>query len=261
MSGHETQFTDADLTGYLDGALDAEQAAAIAAALETDAALGARLMALDIPVGDLVDAMDPAPPHAPPMPATLRAASVQSPTAPTKKSGGLSSWLMPAAIAASFAAGVWITPIVRPDKPPLPVAATGGWIDSIASYQALYVTQTLADAMPNETETSMVLAQAQEALGVTMTPATEVASLDFKRAQMLGFKGKPLLQMAYLSADGTPFALCVTTVSGEDRGAKTTQSHGLTGVSWVENGVGYLLIGGTDAEAVEALSEQVQAVI
>jgi len=165
------------------------------------------------------------------MPAHLLAAPEQQPTAPSKR-GVISSWLMPAAIAASFAAGVWITPIVRPDTPPLPIAATGGWIDSIASYQALYVTQTLATAMPNPAETSDVLAQAQNALGVAMAPATDVAALDFKRAQMLGFKGKPLLQMAYLSADGTPFALCVTTVSGDDRGAKTTQSHGLTGVSW-----------------------------
>lgn len=260
MSGHETQFTDADLTGYLDGALDAERAAAIDAALETDAELGARLMALDIPLADIGRAMDPALLGAPALPAHLLAAPEQQPTAPAKR-GVISSWLMPAAIAASFAAGVWITPIVRPDAPPLPIAATGGWIDSIASYQALYVTETLADAMPNAAETSAVLAQAQSALGVAMAPATDVAALDFKRAQMLGFKGKPLLQMAYLSADGTPFALCVTAVSGEDRGAKTTQSHGLTGVSWVENGVGYLLIGGTDAQVVEALSAQVQAVI
>ncbi|WP_370399982.1 hypothetical protein [Sulfitobacter sp. JB4-11] len=256
MSGHETDFSDADLTGYLDGALDADLAAAIDAALARDSDLAARLAALDIPLADVRAAMDPDLLAVPPLPDHLRMNAQEEPGTPRR-----AAWLMPVAIAAAFAAGVIVTPFLRPPPSPLPVAKEGGWIDTIASYQSLYVPETLATAMPDAFETSAVLAQAQAALGVQMAPATQVAEMQFKRAQMLGYKGRPLLQMAYLSADGTPFALCVTTVSGEDRGAKTTQSHGLIGVSWVENGLGYLLIGGTDARAVEVLSEQVQAVI
>lgn len=256
MSGQGTEFTDADLTGYLDGALDADQTAAIDAALARDPDLEARLAGLDFPLADLQGAMTPALLAAPVLPDHLRAVS-QSPAPKARNT----SWLMPAAIAAAFAAGVILTPILRPAPSPLPVAAAGGWIDTIASYQSLYVTETLTAAMPNAEETNAVLANAEAAFGVAMMPATAVADMEFKRAQMLGFKGKPLLQMAYLTADGTPVALCVTTVSGEDRGAKTTASHGMIGVSWVENGIGYLLIGGSDAGAVEALSEQVQAVI
>lgn len=255
MTGQGTEFTDADLTGYLDGALDADQTAAIDAALARDPDLEARIASLDFPLIDLQGAMNPAVLAAPALPDHLRARPEKPAT------GHLKSWLMPAAIGASFAAGVILTPILRPTPAPLPVAAAGGWIDTIASYQSLYVTETLAAAIPNADETNIVLANAESALGVAMMPATTVAEMEFKRAQMLGFKGKPLLQMAYLTADGTPVALCVTTVSGEDRGAKTTQSHGLTGVSWIENGIGYLLIGGSDAGAVEALSEQVRAVI
>ena len=261
MTGRETEFSDAELTGYLDGALPADKMAAIDRALADDDALAERMMALDIPLAEIRQAMDPALLAAPAMPAHLKAAADPAPAVRAAKRGGLSSWLMPAAIAASFAAGVWITPIVRPDKPPLPVATTGGWIDTIASYQSLYVAQTLEGPAASPAQTEAVLAAAEDAIGVAMAPATQVANMQFKRAQILGFKGKPLLQMAYITPDGTPLALCVIPVSGEDRGAKTTVNHGMTGVSWVENGVGYLLIGGSDAEAIEALSAQVQAVI
>ena len=65
--------------------------------------------------------------------------------------------------------------------------------------------------------------------------------------------------MAYLDADGTPMALCLTRVGAEDRGPRTSTSHDMAGVSWVQDGVGYVLIGGSDAARVEALSAQVIA--
>jgi hypothetical protein len=52
-------------------------------------------------------------------------------------------------------------------------------------------------------------------------------------------------------------ALCLTRVGAEDRGPKTSTSHNLAGVSWVKDGVGYYLIGGSDLARVEALSQQV----
>ena len=59
----------------------------------------------------------------------------------------------------------------------------------------------------------------------------------------------------------TPMALCLKAVSGPDRGPKTTVMFNMAGVSWVENGIGYLLIGGGSTAKTEELSAGLAAVL
>jgi hypothetical protein len=228
----------------LDGELDKQEAAQIKAAAKSDGAVAARLDALAVPMKLLKLSMNPAVLDAPALPAHLAGA------APSPSRG---IWVA-SAIAASFVIGVAVTNFMRP-------APNTGWIATIASYQALYVTETLDGATQPSAETAQVLARAQDTFGVDLSEALSVAGLDFKRAQMLGLNGSPLLQVAYLAEDGTPMALCLKSVSGPDRGPKTTVMFDMAGVSWVENGIGFLLIGGGDTAKTEALSSGLAAVL
>jgi hypothetical protein len=83
---------------------------------------------------------------------------------------------------------------------------------------------------------------------------TAIQGLDFKRAQVLAIRQKPLIQMAYLDQSGTPFAFCITRVSEADRPLRLQQANDLAAASWVENGIGYLLIGGQDQDHVSTLA-------
>ena len=224
--------------------MDKQEAAQIKAAAKSDGAVAARLDALAVPMKLLKLSMNPAVLDAPALPAHLAGA------APSPSRG---IWVA-SAIAASFVIGVAVTNFMRP-------APNTGWIATIASYQALYVTETLDGATQPSAETAQVLARAQDTFGVDLSEALSVAGLDFKRAQMLGLNGSPLLQVAYLAEDGTPMALCLKSVSGPDRGPKTTVMFDMAGVSWVENGIGFLLIGGGDTAKTEALSSGLAAVL
>ena len=143
-----------------------------------------------------------------------------------------------------------LIPAPEPPQGPAPL----GWTAAVASYQSLYVTETLSNTGQAAAETDAVLARAADEFEVALAPATQIDGITFKRAQMLGFKGKPLLQMAYLTPDGTPFALCLIRTDKPDRGTKGIEMFDVAGVSWVKDGVGYLLIGGNDVGRVEDLS-------
>lgn len=261
MSDHAHPISDERLTAYLDNALGAEARADVEAALAADPALAERLYELTVPLDGLRAIMAPDVLRAPQMPEDLVAqlapiapqAPLQYPSAPSTSRSRL--WV-PSLLAASFAAGVVATYVLTPAAP---APSAPKWVEAVASYQALYVTETLAASQQDPAKTADVLAKAADDFGVSLGPALVLEGLEFKRAQMLGWNGKPLLQMAYLAADGTPMALCLTRVGAEDRGPKTSISHNLAGVSWVQDGVGYYLIGGSDADQVEALSEQVIA--
>ncbi len=261
MSDQAHPISDERLTAYLDDALGAEARADVEAALAADPALAERLYALDVPLDGLRAIMSPDVLRAPEMPPDLLAGftpeatpiPLKQPDAPSPRPRRM--WV-PTLLAASFAAGAVATYVLTPG-PSAPSAPK--WVDAVASYQALYVTETLAASQQDPAQTADVLSDAAASFDVALGPALVLEGLEFKRAQMLGWNGKPLLQMAYLAEDGTPMALCLTRVGAEDRGPKTSVSHNLAGVSWVQDGVGYYLVGGSDTEQVEALSAQVIA--
>lgn len=250
MTHGETPFSDETLTAYLDDELDADTRSAVEIALAQDAALTARLAALDIPLDVLRQVMEPAVLRAPAMPDLPVFATPAAPQTSPRRG----RMLMPLTLAATFALGMVATTLLIPAP-----AAQSGWLNAIASYQALYVTETLSGARQQDGLSQEVLARAGNTFGVPLDTATTLSGLDFRRAQMLGFKGKPLLQMAYLTNDGVPMALCLIKVSEADRGVQPTTLFELAGASWVNNGVGYFLIGGQDSAQIAALSRELNA--
>ncbi|QUJ75701.1 hypothetical protein KDD17_12140 [Sulfitobacter albidus] len=242
MTDSDRAFTDEELGAYIDGEADADLRAAIEAARLSDPALDARLAQLE-GVGNALrgaydfDALDP--------PAYI--AATQAPTAlPLRRLA------VPVGLAAAFVLGMFVSP--QPVTKP-------GWIDQVASYQALYVTQTLAQTPADNTQSIATLAGATQSLGVDLSPATTLAELDFKRAQMLGIGESPLVQMAYLDDAGVPFAFCITRVDGADRGVATSTSHALATASWVRDGIGYVIVGGDDEARAQQLAESLQTLL
>ena len=129
----------------------------------------------------------------------------------------------------------------------------------MASYQSLYLTETVEQTTQDSDVALGVLADFQSRAGVELTAATAINGLDFRRAQVLGLNNKPLMQMAYLGDDGTPFALCVIATANADSDLSDRMAQGLAATSWVSDGVGYLVIGGGDPTRTRAFAEDMKA--
>ena len=90
----------------------------------------------------------------------------------------------------------------------------------------------------------------------------EVAGLSYKRAQQLGFNGKPLAQLTFLAADGGPVALCIIRTDGETTDAIHAEVlSGLDTYSWTDNGYGILLVGPEGQDGLGSAAEAFRAAL
>ncbi|WGI23144.1 hypothetical protein [Amylibacter sp. IMCC11727] len=246
-------FTDEDLTAFLDGEADDALVKAIETALGSDPALNDRLAALDVPMGALKSGLDAFMDQAPAMPLidvpTINPAVEPNivAMAPARRWGGLA-----AAAAVVFAFGLGAFGGYSIDKQEKPLS----WMQAAASYQALYVPTTLAIASPDAASGQAQLANVSDVVGQDLTGVQAIDGLDFKRAQVLGYNGKPLIQIAYVNGAGEPMALCVIKLdSATEEAVETRTMNGLAAASWKADGYAYLLIGGSDQAAVQSWAE------
>lgn len=142
----------------------------------------------------------------------------------------------------------------RPDAGPV------GWHAYVASYQALYVTDTLAEVTQSPEATATQLAKVSGKLGRPLGAATTIPGLTYKRAQVLGFNGAPLAQLAYLGKDGAPLALCILAKT-EAAALETMKLEGMEAASWSDGNYAYLLIGGQDAEQIAQAATHLKAAL
>lgn len=229
------QFTDEQLTAFLDGEADAELYAQIEVALETDEALGEQLAGLDIPIAQIAQAYDALLTQAPPMPAL-----------PVQVQGlsrrGVGIWGMVGVFGTGIAAGLAMA-IFSGLGTTAP--AQTGWKAVVASYQSLYSPDTLAGASIDPTEAQAQLVQVSELIGADLTQLPQIDGLTFKRAQVLGFKGKIFVQLAFVRSDGTPVALCIIDAKTKvSTPINSEEFFGMAAASWNIDGRAYLLIGG-----------------
>ena len=225
-------FKDEDLLAYLEGTLDANQSRAIENAVEADPELEARLMALDPIAGVVHDAFQGVPAKAP-------AVDLPAPGfAPAAQPVGLMRMIAVAASVAVIAvsATFWAT---RP--------AELGWAAQAAIYQSLYAPDTISglDNSPAALDAQFAQAEAQLGRSLNREVLENLPGLDLKRAQVLSFKGKPLVQMVYADAQGQPFAFCVIRqgAAAEDKPVKQAVLSGLATATWAQDGYGYMVLG------------------
>lgn len=225
-------FTDEELTAFLDGEASAESAAQISAALENDVELQGRLASLDVLLPPMKDAFG----------RVLDAAPDMEPLPTRRHEGGVSKTKMLAAMAASLVIGALISFWVDHKR---------DWRDYAAAYHVLYVNGTLADVNPTPTEAKATLERLGAVVGHDLAAAPLDTVLEYKRGQVLGYQGQPLIQLAYLSPLGDPVALCLIRAEGANRAIYVAELEGLAAAQWQRDGIAYLLIGGTDESMIQ----------
>ena len=236
----EKRFSDEDLTAFLDGEADPALNAEITQALNSDEALAERLASLDIPIAAIRSSYDALLSEAPDLPV--------EDASPTKTKASRVPWTL-GTFATGLAAGIAIAFLLPKDSTTLPEP---GWKAVVASYQSLYGADTLNSVDPNSAETSAQLERVSASIGLDLENLPAPSGLTFKRAQLLSFNGRPLAQLAYQRADGTPVALCILKVDSADATPMSVETMvGLGAASWNAGGFGYLLIGGDTSQAIE----------
>ncbi len=229
-------FTDLDLSCYLDGEAAPDLTAALNAALKTDAKLQTRLDTLRAAQKPYDAALGAALNLAPDMP-TLPPAQPSTP--PRAANSNWKIGLAGVAVGAIAALGLTWATTPAPQKP--------RWIDDVALYQSLYVAETLALIHTPPQENQAQLTQISQTLGFDITNLPPVAGLTLKRVQQLGYDGKPLAQLSFVNAAGNPVALCVFRTNAPDtKTIKPQILRGLSAFTWTKDGYGLLLIGPPD---------------
>jgi anti-sigma factor RsiW len=231
------EYTDQDLSCYLDGEAAPDLMPALNTALKTDPTLQARLETLRAAQTPFDEAFEAALKLAPQMPAL--------PTAPPRAAN--SNWkiaLAGVAVGAIAAFGLTWATASAPQK--------SRWIDDVALYQSLYVAETLAGVNIAPDENQAQLTQISQTLGFDLTDLPPVAGLTLKRVQQLAYNGKPLAQITFVNAAGNPVALCVIRTNGENTPAiKPQMLRGQSAFTWSDSGFGILLIGPPDDSGLE----------
>ena len=236
----DNTISDEILTAYLDGELDVDSRNEVDAMLATDLNLAARLTALQIPKSQIKDALDGLLSSAPDHPVQVKP---ERHFAPVAALGAVALLLVGIALGA-----LWSP---RQDEP-----RPQDWITAVANYQVLYVAETLASAPnPEQEQAALRLSELSDAVGYDLSTALNATDLEFRRAQMLGLDGQPLVQIVYMGDGNIPIALCVTSVEDPVRPIRTEFVSGLAAAHWVDDGFGFLVIGGEDLDQVDSIAQ------
>lgn len=233
-------FTDEDLTAYLDDELEDDIREELERALDTDADLRARLTHLELDTRQIKSAFDELLDHAPDAP-DLKSVKVQ---------GGMDPTLYKVAVAALVALIIGVTAGNKFSQN----AQLSGWRGYVAAYHSLYSEETLAEVNWPDDVAKAKLAKASSAIGLNIPLETLRAAdeLTFKYSKVLEFKGTPLLQLAFVTPDGSPVALCIFPKPDvTDSPPKTTILEGMPATSWAKNGHDFILIGSDDSKLIE----------
>ncbi|MEP3275144.1 MAG: hypothetical protein ABJN26_08395 [Stappiaceae bacterium] len=245
MSDHQT-YSDEELTAYLDGESDTVVLADIEHALKQDSTLRARLEGLSLDKQKLKQAFELLLDAAPDAPDLEPAGEL-----PVDRTVfGFLHLVAAAAVALMIGVGAGL--LMTGDR-------AGDWRDNVAAYQALYANGTLAHIKQPEEAASAELARVSSAIGkdLDLSVINAPDQLDYKRAQILHFQGKPLIQLAFLSKVGEPVALCVIQLDDTANSKPVFQEmQGMQAASWAKDGYAYLLIGGDDPELIESAAEE-----
>lgn len=252
---------DGVLTAYLDGELAGTERVGLEKRLLAEPALKVRLDQLargGRPFGPAYDALLAAAPGER-LAATL--AGLVARHGGNARQAGRTRWRPLAALAAAlviFAAGGlagYLVPLLTHQAPQQP-----GWRQVVAEYQGLTTAETLAAIADNPASMATELTTIGGKLSLDLSPdklALPEAAL--KRAQLFEFRGRPLVQLAYLSPANGPLALCIIANGRPDAGFAFEMREGFNIIFWTEKGRGYMLIGKAPRQALEAYAGDLAA--
>jgi anti-sigma factor RsiW len=236
-----TDFSNEELTAYLDGEASQADRHHIDALKVNDPVLRARLSQLEIDTTAIRNAFQ-----------TMQAPAFN--IAPKQKAVTQKGWWRTAAaIALAFGIGLLSSQFLQ---------SSPEWQQQAASYHELYSSDTLAGLAATDGMQQDQMAAVSKAIGKEMSVAQVSAGPDFefKRAQLLGFNKKPLAQIAYASKEGAPFALCIFADGATKTLEPTFQRMGkIDTATWSDGSHTYLVLSGGDATDLRKLTSQLFA--
>ncbi|MDA7964026.1 hypothetical protein [Ruegeria sp.] len=224
------KFSDETLLAYLEGTLNEAQSREVEDAVEADPEIEARLMALDPIAGMVQEVFQTLPAEAPQI-------DLPEPVAPVRAASPMRLVAVAASVAVlAVSTTFWV---MRPAEP--------GWAEQAAIYQSLYVPDTIAklDSSPQVIDAQFAQAEAQLGRSLNREVLEDLPGLELKRAQILSFNGKPLIQVVFADEDGQPFAFCIIR-QGPNAGNKPIKQAVLSGLAtatWAQDGYGFMVLG------------------
>ncbi|AGS20609.1 anti-sigma factor family protein [Rhizobium etli] len=262
MSTKHTTPSDEDLTAFIDGELTAEDAAQIEAIVKEDESVAERLEFLARASLPFEQAFAPLLQEAPreklermleAIPAREDPKAVSAPAASRRR--------FLAALAASLVAGIAI------DRAVLGLGRgfsakdeSSEWRAVVADYISLYTAETLAGPTPAGESQAAQLAPLDDKLGLSLSPeAVSLPGVDFKRALLLQYDGKPLAQIAYLDPETGPMALCIVQSDAGPKAPDLESRKGMNVVYWSNGRHAFMLIGRIPGSRVQELAESVRS--
>jgi anti-sigma factor RsiW len=255
------QTSDDELTAYLDGELGDSERIALEQRIGEDPALRARIDLLAAGARDFAAAYGSLLGGAPSERLQAILQSVQARSAAEASRRGRRRLAAIAAAVVLFIAGGavgFFLPRVFPDL--APPYETGNWRETVAEYTALYTPETFAAIPSDPALHAEALRVVGEKLGLDLDPSkVALADFDLKGAILFEFKGRPLAQIAYLSAKDGPVAFCIIRNGRPDAPPAYEERDGQRIVYWTKDGRGYLVIGRVPRPELEELAATLSA--
>ncbi|MGM5053662.1 anti-sigma factor [Rhizobium sp. 814_E9_N1_1] len=262
MNTKHTIPSDEDLTAFIDGELTAEEAARIEAIVNEDESTAERLEFLARASLPFEQAFAPLLSEAPreKLETMLAAIPVQQSARsdPTPAFGSRRRFL--GALAASLVAGIAIDrAVIGIGRSFSAKDENSEWRAVVADYISLYTPETLAGPVPERDIQAAQLGSLDEKLGLSLSPeAVSLPGIDFKRALMLQYDGKPLAQIAYLDPETGPIALCIVKSDAGSKAPDLESRKGLNVIYWSNETHAFMLIGRIPADRMKELGEDVR---
>ncbi|QKK24967.1 anti-sigma factor family protein [Rhizobium hidalgonense] len=259
MNTRDTIPSDEDLTAFIDGELTAEEAARIETLANEDEAVAERLEFLSRASLPFAQAFAPLLSEAPREKLEKMLAAIPAPA--SAKSGSPPAFATRrrflGALAAALVAGIAIDRAVIGIGRGLSARDENSeWRAVVADYISLYTRETLAGPVPATDVQAAQLSAFDEKLGLSLSPeAVALPGIDFKRALLLQYDGKPLAQIAYLDPETGPMALCIVR---SDRGPKPPDLEsrkGMNIVYWSNGTHAFMLIGRAAADRMATIAD------
>ncbi len=256
---------DALLTAFIDGELSADGRAALERRLAGEPALAARLAELERGGREIAGAFDLVLSAAPEarLAALLGEAEARVKAAarplPRHRWRALAIAASVAIFVVGAAAGA-LLPLATGLVQPTPEAEAPNWRQAVAEYMGFMTPETLAIIADNPAALAGELSKVGEKLSVDLAPdRLALPDAALKRASLYDFRGKPLVQLAYLSPGEGAFAFCIIANGRADAAVAFEQREGFNIVFWNRDGRGYMLIGKAPRAALEAFAGDLRA--
>lgn len=263
MNTKHTIPSDEDLTAFIDGELTAEEAARIEALVNEDERVAERLEFLARANLPFKQAFAPLLSEAPrekleAMLAAIPAAQQSVKSDPAPAFATRRRFL--GALAASVIAGIAIDrAVIGVSRSFATKDENSEWRAAVAEYISLFTPETLAGPVPPRDAQAAQLARLDEKLGLSLSPeAVSLPGVDFKRAQLLQYEGKPLAQITYLDPESGPMALCIVMSSTGRKAPDLESRKGMNVVYWSSETHAFMLIGHAAVDRMTAIADGVR---